>query len=130
MIVIDTSAWIEYLRDGRQSVADAVEVLLDAGQAAVTEPVIMEVLQGARSELHSQQLIGLLSRASLVPVEGRDFSQAALLYRLCRANGDTVRSSIDCLVASAAIRTGLPVLHSDRDFAVLGRHTPLVERRG
>lgn len=85
----------------------------------------MEVLQGGRSPRHTRQLQSLLSRASLVRVESADYAEAAFLYRLCRANGETIRSSVDCLIAAVAIRTDSPVLHCDRDFHALARHTPL-----
>lgn len=125
MILIDSSAWIEYLRNADQSVADRVEHLLGQGRAAITEPVAMEVLQGGRSPHHTRQLQSLLARASLVGFDTADFAEAAFLYRLCRANGETVRSSVDCLIAAVAIRTDTPVLATDRDFGVLARHTPL-----
>lgn len=130
MTLIDTSAWVEYLRSGNDAVADAVERLLESDQAEITEPVVMEVLQGGRSEPHVGQLKGLLSRAKLVAVDGADYGEAAFLYRLCRANGETVRSPIDCLIATVAVRAHLPVLHHDKDFDVLARHTPLVAYRG
>jgi hypothetical protein len=46
-------------------------------------------------------------------------------FTACRAGGETVRSLTDCLIASAAIRTAVPILHSDRDFDVIARHTTL-----
>lgn len=110
--------------------ADAVERLLDSGQAEITEPVVMEILQGGRTEAHVRQLKGLLWSARLMPVEGADYGEAAFLYRLCRANGETVRSSIDCLIAAVAVRAQVPVLHHDKDFDALARHTPLVAHRG
>ncbi len=41
-----------------------------------------------------------------------------------------MRKLIDCLIAATAIRTSTPVLHSDDDFEVLTRHTPLQIDRG
>ncbi len=32
---------------------------------------------------------------------------------------------MDCLVAAIAIRADVPVLHADRDFDTLARHTDL-----
>jgi predicted nucleic acid-binding protein len=42
--------------------------------------------------------------------------------------GVTIRSSVDCLIAACAIRNGLPILHSDRDFDAIARFTPLQSR--
>jgi len=129
-MLIDTSAWIEYLRDAHQGSADAVDRLLRSGEGLTTSPVVMEVLAGARSPRHRDQLEGLLGGATLVRCEHEDFIEAALLYRLCRVNGETVRSMVDCLIAAVAVRTGTPVLHHDRDFDALARHTPLVATSG
>jgi predicted nucleic acid-binding protein len=124
VILIDTSAWIEYLRDGDATVADEVERLLADG-ACVSEPILMEVLAGARSSRHEAQLRGLLGNATTLPVDAEDWADAALLYRLCRINGATVRSMIDCLVAAVGIRHDVAVLAHDRDFVALAAHTPL-----
>jgi predicted nucleic acid-binding protein len=61
-----------------------------------------------------------------------DYEHAAVLYRQCRANGETVRKLIDCLIAAIAaiaIRNDVPLLHQDADFEVLARHTPLLVAR-
>ena len=124
MILVDTSAWIEFLRDTGSAVCTRVDELL-AADLAVCDPIRMEVLAGARNESHLRELRGLLARASLVPTNPIDYEDAAALYRACRRSGETVRKLIDCLIAAIAIRTDLPVLHADADFDVLARHTPL-----
>lgn len=124
MTLIDTSAWVEFVRDGDQKTADAVELLLRDG-GALTEPVVMEVLAGARSGRHREQLRSLLGRTTVLPVEAGDWADAALLYRMCRVNGSTIRSMVDCLIAAVAIRYDVPVLAKDRDFEALAAHTPL-----
>ena len=85
----------------------------------------MEILAGARDELHLGQLRGLLARAITIEVTPAHYDDAASLYRTCRRRGETVRRMLDCLIAAAAIDAGLPVLHADADFDVLARHTPL-----
>jgi predicted nucleic acid-binding protein len=124
MILIDTSAWIEFLRDTRSDVCDSVDRLLD-GEIAVCDPVRMEVLAGARSDEHLRDLRGLLARASIVATEPSDYEDAAALHRSCRRGGETVRKLIDCLIAAVAIKANIPVLHADADFDVLARHTRL-----
>jgi predicted nucleic acid-binding protein len=124
MIIIDTSGWIEFLRDTDSLVCNTVDALLDA-DLAICDAISMEVLAGARDERHLAQLRGLLARATLVPVIAEDYDQAAALYRACRRNGETVRKLIDCLIAAVAIRANAPILHADADFAALARHTPV-----
>lgn len=124
MILVDTSAWIEFLRDTGSSTCDAVDRLL-AGDVAICDPAAMEVLAGARDEHHLGQLRGLLQRATILPTTPADYDAAAALFRTCRVRGETVRKLIDCLIAAVAIRAGAEVLHADADFVVLARHTQL-----
>ena len=124
MILIDTSAWIEFLRDTSSPICQRVDDLL-VTEIATCDAVRMEVLAGARNEQHLQQLRRLLARASILPTEAVDYDAAAALYRTCRQRGRTVRKLIDCLIAAVAIRSGVLILHSDADFDVLAQHTPL-----
>lgn len=124
MILIDTSAWIEFLRDTGSPVCTRVDELL-AGEIATCDPVRMEVLAGARDERHLNDLRRLLARASVIGLVSADYEDAAAVYRTCRRRGATVRRVIDCLIAAVALRAGVPVLHADGDFDVLARHTSL-----
>jgi predicted nucleic acid-binding protein len=125
MIFVDTSAWVEFLRDTGSPTCIRVDELL-ADEIAICHPVRMEVLAGARDERHLQDLRGLLARASVLPTLPTDYEDAAALYRTCRRRGETVRKLIDCLIAAHAIRTHLALLHADTDFDVLARHAGLV----
>lgn len=124
MILIDTSAWVEFLRDTGSAVCQRVDAILD-DEIATCPPVRMEVLAGARDEQHLRNLRGLLARGSLLSTEPTDYEEAAALYRACRRQGETVRKLIDCLIAATAIRSDATLLHSDSDFEVLARHSPL-----
>ncbi len=125
MILVDTSAWVEFLRDTGSPACIRVDELL-ADEIATCHPVRMEVLAGARDERNLQDLRGLLARASVLPTLPTDYEDAAALYRACRRRGETVRKLIDCLIAAHAIRTHLSLLHADSDFDLLARHTGLV----
>ena len=124
MILVDTSAWIEFLRDTGSPVCERVQDAL-ADEVAVADPIRMEVLAGSRNEHHMIQLRKLLARGTSLHANPIDFEQAAILYRQCRSNGDTVRKLIDCLIAAIAIRNRVALLHQDTDFDVLARHTTL-----
>ena len=124
MILVDTSAWIEFLRDTGSEVCVAVDRLLD-DDLAICDAVSMEVLAGARNERHLIQLRGLLGRATMLPTTPTDYEVAAAMYRTCRASGETVRRLIDCLIAAVAVRAGAELLHADNNFTALARHTNL-----
>jgi hypothetical protein len=124
MILVDTSAWVEFLRDTGSPACRAVDELL-AKELAICDVVMMEVLAGARDERHLGDLRRLLARAVVVPMVPADYEDAAGLYRTCRRGGGTVRRMIDCLIAAVTIRAGPQLLHADADFTVLARHTSL-----
>ncbi len=127
MILVDTSAWIEFLRaTGTETHVRVRSLLVDGEPLAMTEVVIMEVLVGARGGAHLRELRRLFVRCELLPLTGlADYEAAAELYRICRRNGETVRALTDCLIAAPAIRAGARVLHADRDFGAIARHSAL-----
>jgi predicted nucleic acid-binding protein len=118
MILADTSAWVEYDRATGSPVDKRVTALISGSRPpAVTEPVIMEVVAGARSEAHADQLRRLMLRGGLLPFEGpTDFDGAALIYRRCRQAGITPRGMIDCMIAAVALRHGATLLCRDVDL--------------
>jgi predicted nucleic acid-binding protein len=123
VILVDTSAWVEYDRATASTVDRRLTELIssDAG-LAVTEPVVMEVVAGARSDQREQDLRRLLRRFDLVRFDAVvDFDSAARIYRACRRVGVTPRGMIDCMIASVAQRANIAVLAHDVDFARLAR---------
>ncbi len=124
MILIDTSAWVEFLRDTGSPVCNLVDELL-MEEIAVCDAVRMEVLAGARDESHLRSLRRLMARTTTIRMHPTDYDDAAALYRRCRRQGETIRKLIDCLIAAAAIRADVPIVHNDSDFDALARHTEL-----
>ena len=124
MILVDTSAWVEFLRGTGSAVCIAVDRLLDQDLASC-DAISMELLAGARDERQLAQLRGLLARTTMLPTSPADYELAAGLYRTCRGKGETVRKVIDCLIGAVALRADVELLHADVDFSVLARHTHL-----
>jgi len=124
--LVDTSAWVEFIRGGSKDVRAVLRALIASGSAAVTDPITMEVLAGARDAAGERRLNNMLASAQPLRVEGlADWEAAARVYRACRAAGRTPRSQLDCLIAAVAIREDVEVLHADRDFDLIAQHTPL-----
>ena len=124
MILVDSSAWIEYTRDTGSPVCRELHAIAD-DEIAICGVIRMEVLAGARSEKELRDLEAVLERASEIAIEPADYMSAAELFRQCRRHGETVRSMIDCIIAAVAIRVDIPILHQDGDFEALARHTPV-----
>jgi len=127
VILADTSAWIEYLRDtGTRPHLVLRDLIKDDKPHLTTDAVLMEVLAGARHERGLSASRALLARCELLATESpTDYERAADIYRTCRRGGATIRNLTDCLIAAAALRAGAAVLHADRDFDVIARFAPL-----
>jgi predicted nucleic acid-binding protein len=125
VILADTSAWVEFDRATGSKIDERLTALIrDGGPLAVTEPVIMEVMAGARSDDRESELRRLLLRFDLLRFDAlADFDAAARIYRTCRRAGITPRGMVDCLIASVAHRHGASLLAADVD---LGRVTGIV----
>lgn len=118
MILADASAWVEYDR-ATDSRADRrlTELIATNGALMVTEPVVMEVLAGARSDAREADLRRLLLRFEFAPFDAvTDFEAAARIYRRCRQAGVTPRGMVDCLIAAVAYRRGAALLSWDVDM--------------
>jgi len=127
VILVDTSAWVEYLRGTGSPTSVRVRGYRDlTDELSITDVVVMELLAGADSPGAEQRVEAIAAGLPMLPVERVDYVEAAALFRRCRSGGETVRKLDDCLIAAVAIRNDVPVWHNDRDFDVLARHTPLL----
>ncbi len=127
MILADTSAWIEYDGATGSRVDQRMTELVSGGHEtlAVTEPVVMEVLAGARTHARETDLRRLLLRFELLHFDAiSDFDAAGTIYRRCRHLGVTPQGLVDCLIAAVCWRRGATLLahdvHLDRVAGVIG----------
>lgn len=123
MILADTSAWVEYDRATGSAVDRRLtELIRDEGPLAVTEPVLMEVMAGARDDQSERALRRLLLRFDLLAFDTvADFDAAARIYRRCRRAGVTPRGMVDCLIVSVARRHEATLLAQDPDISRMAR---------
>ncbi len=119
MILVDSSAWVEYDRaTGSDVDLELTRLIAEGVPIAVTEPIIMEVCAGARSDSRERDLRRLLARFHLARFDAAaDFNAAVTIYRRCQHVGVTPRGLIDCMIAAVALRQRHEVLAQDRDFA-------------
>ncbi len=126
-VVVDTSAWIEYLRQTGSPHNLAIRKAIRQGdELLVVEPAYLELLAGPRDDagvLRIHRFVNQFEIVTIAPLV--DSMLAAELYRASRRGGKTVRAMIDCLIAAMALRREAAVLGKDKDFEVLTRHTPL-----
>lgn len=126
MILIDTSAWIEYFRNGVPSVARKVDQCLREEDVAIGDLIYCEILQGIYSDTHRRQVEGMLLGLPRFEMVGFESARkAAGNYRLLRTKGVTVRKTIDVLIGTFCAEHDIPLLHSDRDFDLMAPHIGL-----
>lgn len=124
MILVDTSVWIDWLRQGCRPATRLLDRFIDEDEVALTPVILQELLQGARGPAQLEKLrIHFLGLPMLMPTV-QTYSAAGELYARCRWTGITPRSPHDCLIARVALENGVPVLHDDRDFENLARVEP------
>lgn len=111
--LLDTSV---ITRMGAPDVADRVGGLLGSRRLGCTSVTMLEVGFSARSAAEHESLMGHLAVCEYVAIRDDDLRHALTLQRLLAANGLRGRKIPDLLVAAAAQRLGLIVLHYDRDF--------------
>jgi predicted nucleic acid-binding protein len=117
MVIVDATVWIDLL-GGVQNVKTAwLEQEIPRQRIGLTDLILCEVLQGIRGDSAFRQTECELMEFVVFDTGGADLAIAAAKnYRLLRANGQTVRKTIDCLIATFCIEGGHSLLHSDRDF--------------
>ena len=118
MILVDTSAWVEFDRaTGSRLDTRLTELIATTDEVAVTEPVIMEILAGARDDRREHDLRRLMQRFPLMQFDAAiDFDAATRIYRMCRRSGVTPRGMVDCMIAAVALRHGARLLANDTDL--------------
>jgi hypothetical protein len=122
--LVDTSAWVRHF--ARRDSFD-LRSHCEPDERVLCLPIYQEILQGIRDDAAYRRVKEALDAAVIVddPLDRELCIHAATLYRIARRQGLTVRSSANCLIGASAIRHGLTVLHSDRDFTALARISEL-----
>ena len=117
MILVDTTVWVDFLRNVQtQQVALLKDSIQRRFDIIICPIVKMEILQGIGD--HSQykkvkkQLDGLISLA----ITEESYDLAGDIYRKARVKGFTIRKSLDCIIAAVAIQNRVKLLHNDKDF--------------
>jgi predicted nucleic acid-binding protein len=126
--IVDSSAWIEYIRGTGSMAHREVRAMVRRSSpiAGVTEPVIMELLAGARDPEDFRKLRRLTTAMPLIRVDPVcDYTEAAALYKVLRGAGVTIRSMTDCLIAAIAWRRQATVVHADADFDRIAARYPV-----
>jgi len=126
MILVDSSVWINYFNGIPTRQTDLLDGYLSSTPVIVGDLILVEVLQGFKSNKDYETAKGLLSALPFHQIGGYDVAvQSAQNYRILRKLGVTVRKTIDIVIGTFCIMEGLPLLHDDRDFDPMESHLSL-----
>lgn len=126
MVMIDTSAWIEYLRGGIPRVAKKVDQCLEEDLVGIGDLVYCEVMQGIRAPRERRKVSSLLLSLPQFDMVGFSIAEkSAANYRLLRSKGVTIRKTIDVLIGTFCAEHGLRIVHHDSDFNLMAEHIGL-----
>lgn len=128
MVLVDSSAWIDFFRGRDCAQTRRLDELLHRHQVLTGDLILAEVLQGFRDELQCRRTRRWLGRLAYADLAGREVAlQAATNHRLLRRQGVTVRKTIDMLIATFCIRNGHSLLYTDQDFDPMAKHLGLLK---
>jgi len=126
MVLVDTTVWIDFFGDRPQPHVAALQKLIeDDADLCVCGVILAEVLQGIRTDADYRKTKNYFDSLILMPMRRGTYEKSAELHRSLRKKGVTIRKPIDCMIASVAIEHDLPLLHNDRDFDQIAKHSKL-----
>lgn len=122
-VLVDTSAWADFLNGYPSPAAEALAELLAGEEDVCTCGIVVsEVFQGLRRDRSRQAIRRFFQELRFLEPSGIDlYHRAADIYRFLRRRGHTVRSTIDCVIAAIADENGCHVLARDRDMDAILR---------
>lgn len=126
MIFVDSSVWIAQLRGERTPAVVKLETATAVEPLLIGDLILLEVLQGARDDVHARRLERALRAYSIAPLLGPDLApHAARNYRRLRDLGVTVRKTADIIIGTYCIEHNHTLLHDDGDFTPMAEHLGL-----
>ena len=121
MILIDTSCWIEALRErGNTEVRRRLHEHLESGRACWMPVVRLELWNGARGDREKKALREFEEVLTELEMTGEVWDIACDLARRSRSAGMTIPVA-DLLIAACARHHGLEIESTDAHFTALGK---------
>lgn len=122
IVLIDTSAWVDFLHDPSPALESRLERLLDQDRVATTPIVRLELLTGARDQPQFRELKEFIQGVHLLPLKTSVFDTAeALRFDLRMTEGTTIPVP-DVLIAASAVHFECALLHFDSHFDLIEKY--------
>lgn len=126
MTLVDTSVWIDYFNGNRSVKTDYLNEILSDEIVLIGDIILAEILQGFREDSDFRKAKKALNHLECVHLGGKELAiKAASNFRKLRSKGITIRKTVDMLIASWCIESGVPLLENDKDFERISSQLPL-----
>jgi predicted nucleic acid-binding protein len=130
MIVVDTSAWIDYVNGVQAPHTDRLDVELQHNRIVTGDLIMTEFLQGFKNEKDFKAAKEIMDSLEYFDMVGKENAvKAARNFRILRKRGVTVRKTIDVLIATFCIENEFELIHNDRDFHPMEKYLGLRVRK-
>jgi len=127
MILVDTSIWIDYLNGKESSLTNILDKALIGGLVSIGDLILLEVLQGIKSEQEYNKTRTALATLEQYEMFGHTMvERCAENFRFLRKKGITIRKTNDVIIATFCIENNFPLLFGDRDFIPFVDHLGLI----
>jgi hypothetical protein len=124
--IIDTSVWIDYFNTIISDKTNSADKLLENRSVIILPVILQEILQGIRDRKTFYSIRELLLSLDFFQFNEIEMAiNAASLYRFLKTKGIAIRKPNDCLIAAICIENNIPLLHNDKDFDNIAKHTSL-----
>ena len=125
-IIVDTSVWIDYFNKKENDNTKLVNPFIDNDSIVTIPVIIQEVLQGIRNDSFYFLTLETFLTFKILSYNNLEISiAAASLFRFLKKNGVTIRKPNDCIIAAICINNNFSLLHNDKDFNNIAKHTSL-----
>jgi len=126
MVIVDTTVWIDFLKGRKTKEIEKLESLLsEEKDVFITGIIVQEILTGVKDRKDRNRVKRELDHFILINPTLDTHVQAAEIFDACKKKGYTIRSIIDCLIASLALEYDLTLLEKDKDYSFISKVLPL-----
>jgi len=127
VILVDTIVWIDYFNNIDSQHSKALDLALVNGTAAIGDIMLLEILQGFKSDKDYKNTKSQLLKLDIYEMFGNHMIElCADNYRSLRKKGVTIRGTADVIIATFCIENKLPLLFKDKDFTPFVKHLGLL----
>ncbi|HLA50156.1 MAG TPA: PIN domain-containing protein [Thermodesulfovibrionia bacterium] len=114
-VLIDTSVWINYFKDGDRKFAEKVDEVLTFSAVYVPRVVLAELIQGAKSEKEISVIEEFVGAFKIIDQTEGTWLKAGKLSFSMKKKGITV-NIVDCYIAVIANENNCMIFSLDEHF--------------